>query len=214
MTTTFAGFNYPKFLADLPPAPLAKRLAIFKENKRKPSLNGYRQNDPAPLEKQDERGRMFYLNSDLAPGLRFEYADKVDGSRINHTGWFTNEFDDGDTIRGIVFRLPRNRGFLAGWTMGDSMASELEYRIFDDQVRAARAADSLAEDLAEDMRQRDYETLCHTCYEHLDDPLPLNDEDIPTCQDCLDKEPFKEIEAAKDLLLAEGYTVYNDGALV
>ena len=50
-------------------------------------------------------------------------------------------------------RLPHNRGFLVGWSMGEGMISEIEYTIYDDERNAARAADSLAEEAAEKERE-------------------------------------------------------------
>ena len=50
-------------------------------------------------------------------------------------------------------RLPHNRGFLAGWSMGEGMISEIEYTVYDDERNAAWAADSLAEDVAEKERE-------------------------------------------------------------
>ena len=50
-------------------------------------------------------------------------------------------------------RLPHNRGFLAGWSMGEGMISEIEYTVYDDERDAAWAADSLAENAAEKERE-------------------------------------------------------------
>ena len=50
-------------------------------------------------------------------------------------------------------RLPHNRGFLAGWSMGEGMISEIEYAIYDDEREAAKVADSLAEETAEKERE-------------------------------------------------------------
>ena len=89
------------------------------------------------------------------PGLRWQYADEVCRS-IRHTGWYCDAgldgFSrlDGDKIRGIVFRLPRSRGFLPGWTMGEGMASGIDYsQIFDDEKDCAITADSIAENVAD-----------------------------------------------------------------
>ena len=99
-------------------------------------------------------GRSFYLDSDFAPDLRWQWCDDV-ASRIGHSGWFTEEYGDGDKIRGVVFRLPRSRGFLVGWSMGIGMASEIDCTIYEDETDAAYAADSMAEDAAE--REREYQ---------------------------------------------------------
>lgn len=87
------------------------------------------------------------------PGLRWEWADNAAQS-IHHTGWYTDEYGDGDTIRGLVFRLPHNRGFLAGWSMGEGMASIVAYEVYPDEVSAALAADDIARYAAE--REREY----------------------------------------------------------
>ena len=141
----FAGFGWPRNVSMLPRGDVAKRL----ERKRNPVTGPYYH---AP--KPGAKAAFFYLDSDFMPGLRWQYCDDISNARIRHTGWFTNEFQD-DKIRGVVFRLPNKRGFLAGWTMGEGMASELDYYVWDDEVDAAHAADSQAEDAAE--RQREYE---------------------------------------------------------
>lgn len=106
----------------------------------------------APSYSGIDKTRFFYLDSDFMPSLRWQWADDV--VRLNHTGWYCDDYQD-QTIRGIVMRLPHERGFLAGWSMGESMTSEIELDIYPDQDSAAYAADSLAEHAAE--RQRDYE---------------------------------------------------------
>lgn len=141
MTTTFAGISYPKKLWDLPKNPLLQRSV----DRSKPKCTGgYFQSNPSP----NTDGRMFYHESDFAPGLRFQYCDEVCSS-IGHKGWFEMPDGQGDTIRGLVFRLPHNRGFLAGWTMGPGMASEVEYTIYEEEKEAALVSNNLARDIAE-----------------------------------------------------------------
>lgn len=142
---TFAGFQFPKWAWTLPKGSKAKRLEHYKN----PCTGPY-STSPAP---NDCKGTSFYLNSDFMPGLRWQWCDKVDGSRVDHTGWFTTEYGDGDKIRGLVMRLPHGRGFLAGWSMGKSMASYVESSAYESEIDAARAADSLAEDVAETERE-------------------------------------------------------------
>lgn len=144
----FAGFTWPRLPAMRPRQPLAVRLHDYKTRQR---LTGpYYQ--PAPRFAGDGAG--FYLESDGAPGLRWYWCDELaDG--IRHTGWFADPYGDGDTIRGIVLALPHGRGYLAGWSMGEGMASTLEPEIYDDEISAALAADSLAEYAAE--RERTYQ---------------------------------------------------------
>jgi len=77
----------------------------------------------------------------------------VDGVRIDHTGWFCDEYGDGGKIRGIVVALPHGR-FLAGWSMGEGMSSTVDASpIFSSAIDAAHAADSMAERAAEDERE-------------------------------------------------------------
>lgn len=83
--------------------------------------------------------------------VRLHGADK---GEPNHTGWYSDEYQS-DKIRGLVMRLPHSRGFLAGWSMGEHMASEVEPYAYATIEEAARAADSLAENAAE--RQREHE---------------------------------------------------------
>jgi hypothetical protein len=150
MTTTFAGFAYPFTFAILPRAPLSTRLAEYKQTRGKRTCGPYYRTEPAP----NPHGAFFYLDSDFMPGLRWEWCDEVEGIRIGHTGWFTDEYGGGK-IRGLVMRLPRSRGFLAGWSMGENMASTLDYTVWDNAVDAARDADRMAERAAEE--QREYE---------------------------------------------------------
>jgi hypothetical protein len=96
----------------------------------------------------------FYLDDPhTAPGLRWQWADAVKGARIGHTGWFCDKFCD-DTIRGVVFRLPRSRGFLPGASMGEHMSTTLGCEIIADEADAARLADEYARVWAE--AERDY----------------------------------------------------------
>jgi len=145
---TFAGIEYPKKLWSLPSGSLSKRLAEFKIRKA-PVTSGYYQDKPCP----NTDGKMFYLDSDFMPGLRWSYCDEVDGARIDHRGWFTDEYGDFEKIRGIVFRLPHGKGFLAGWTMGEGLIGEVEYYIYKDEASAAYAADSIAEKIADQERE-------------------------------------------------------------
>lgn len=148
--SNYAGFEYPKFLWNLPKGPIAKRLETFKRAEYYP-MGGYRQSEPKP----NNDGIMFYLDNDLMPALRWTYCDKVENVQINHTGWFTDEYGDSDKIRGIVIRLNHGKGYLPGWTMGEGMCSELDNDIYDCPIVCAHRADRLAELVAEQERDRD-----------------------------------------------------------
>lgn len=144
----FAGFSFPRYLSVLhwTHGPAA-RLARYKN----PSTSGY-YTQPTPRDGSSE-GFGCYLERDTCAGMRYEWADKVEGVRIGNTGWYTDEHGDSDLIRGIVVRLPRSRGFLAGWSMGTGMATSLYYDIHETERDAAYAADDLAEKAAECERE-------------------------------------------------------------
>jgi hypothetical protein len=137
----WAGFTFPKWLFTLPNGSIAKRLRDSKVNICSPYFHSPNPNDAGT-------GTGFYLDSDGMPGLRWYWADECCSS-IEHTGWYTQPDGNGDKIRGIVMRLPRSRGFLAGWSMGESMASEVDSTIYMDERSAALAADSMAQQDAE-----------------------------------------------------------------
>lgn len=144
--STFAGFNYPRYIAALPRGRMADRLA-----RRSPVVCGKTyQPDPAPVGAPGTLARSFYLEDGSQPFTRWAWCDDVD-DRILHTGWFTTNDGDGDKVRGIVVRLPHGRGFLAGWAMGEGMAATVHRDVYADDVEAARAADSFAEAVACEM---------------------------------------------------------------
>lgn len=154
----FAGFTFPQTISMLPRGPLSKRLEEFKQNHGKRACGPYYRDKPAA----NPRQMFFYLDSDFMPGLRWDWCDEVRSARITHTGWFTNQFQD-DKIRGVVFMLPRGRGFLAGWSMGKGMASSLDYDIWDDITEAARDADRQAQRVAEAEQERNADVECPAC---------------------------------------------------
>lgn len=148
---TFAGFTFPRYLGALPAGSLRQRFA----NRARRGIAGDYYHAPSP-NNRDVRG--FYLQGCRAYGLRFEFCDEVQGARIRHDGWFCDD-DCGDVIRGIVLRLPRGRGFLSGWTMGQGMASAVDYSpIHDNAIDAAYAADESARIVAEN--EREYRAKC------------------------------------------------------
>jgi hypothetical protein len=86
-------------------------------------------------------------------GLRLAgYADEIEGARIEHRGWFTDEYCDG-VMRGVVYRLPHGR-FAYGYA--DPNNDGCAYLCFDldadDEAEAARYADRIAEIHAEQER--------------------------------------------------------------
>lgn len=142
---SFASFTWPRYVATLPKGSKDKRLERYK----RPICGPYYH---APRPENAGKGPGFYLGDDSAPFLlRWQYCDEV-ATSIRHTGWFADEYQD-DKFRGLVFRLPRGRGFLAGWTMGEGMSSAVDGCIYDDELSAALAADSMAEKAADDERE-------------------------------------------------------------
>ena len=139
----FAGFTWPRFVARMAcgPAELRRKWAGRK-------VCGEYYHAPTP---NQNAGLGFYLDDAGQPFGRWEWADEVCNS-IQHTGWFCDDFQD-DKVRGIVVRLPHGR-YLAGWSMGEGMASAVEVELYDDMQDAALAADSLAESVADN--ERDY----------------------------------------------------------
>lgn len=139
MPESFAGFTYPRRIARIDRSkPPGKRVCA-----------AYYLNKPAP----NQGGAFFYLESDFMPGLRWQWADKVEGVRIRHEGWYADPDMGGDTIRGIVFRLPHGRGFLAGHSMGEGMATTIATVVYAEESSAAYAADRMAERAAEIERE-------------------------------------------------------------
>lgn len=81
------------------------------------------------------------------------FCDEVEGTRIGHRGWFTDDCED-ETVRGIVASLPHGR-FIAGYLL--SMNDERVYfpEVHTDESDAARMADEHARVIAES--ERDYQ---------------------------------------------------------
>lgn len=142
---TFAGFQWPRHVARMAcgPAALRKKWSV-----RKMCGEYYH----APHPESAGTGRGFYLDSDGQPFTRWQWCDDVEGVCIDHTGWFCDEYGDGGKIRGIVVSLSHGR-FLAGWSMGEGMASSVDADIYASAEDAAYAADSMAERAAESERE-------------------------------------------------------------
>lgn len=154
---TFASFTWPRWVATLDNQPRPQKI----EQRRCPVTGPY-YHAPKPVTRQHPQdGRVFYLDDHGAPGLRWAWCDDLPSDwicdaepNIGHLGRFADEY--GDTIiRGIVLKLPKGRGFLAGWSMGEGMASEIDATVYCVASDAAYAADSIAESAAE--RQREIE---------------------------------------------------------
>lgn len=146
----FAGFQWPRYVATLTPLS-----GLRKKRELRKVCGGYYH---APLPNSNN-GRGFYLSDAGQPFTRWQWADDVEGAHISHSGWFTDDYGDSEKIRGIVILLPHGR-YMAGWSMGEGMASTIEPGVFDDIVDAARVADSIAENAAD--REREYQAQQET----------------------------------------------------
>lgn len=154
---TFAGFGFPRYIVNLPSGSIAKRLQDHKNRAGIGPLTVGYYHAPRP---NDESERGFYLTDGdgCSFSLRWNWCDCVAGvgRGLQHTGWFTDEHGDSDKIRGLVFRLPKDRGFLAAWSTGEGMCGTVDYStVYETEVNAAYAADSMAESAAE--KERDYQ---------------------------------------------------------
>lgn len=148
---TFSGFTFPRYLAVLPECSLPYRLNMFKQ--RTPRQTGGYYHAPTP-NAHDSIGIYLASDSGSSISLRWQWCDRVDGARINHTGWHADKYGDGEDIRGIVFRLPNDRGFLRGWSMGENMATSIDVsHVYLSESEAAYGADSFAENAAENERE-------------------------------------------------------------
>ena len=99
------------------------------------------------------------LPASIADGFR-DVGDSHDIVRMRHTGWF-KDADACETICGHVWQLPARNGepvYLAGYEDKDAEYVVLEvngkrFATYDDKEDAARAADGLAERVAESERE-------------------------------------------------------------
>lgn len=145
---SFAGFTWPRYVARMAIGP-----AALKRKREARRVCGEYYHAPKP--EQAGTGRGFYLEGDGQPFTRWQWADDAYHG-IGHTGWFTDPWGSGDKIRGIVVALPHGR-FLAGWSMGEGMASSVDCSpVFGSAIDAAIHADGLAENAAE--REREYQS--------------------------------------------------------
>lgn len=138
----FAGFAWPKREWALPKGNPSKRV-------RKPRYtSGYYENAPRMAGKGDIG---FYWEEGGEPSGR-QWTLRV--AKMHDTGWYCDNFQE-ECLHGFVFRLPRGRGFLAGWTMGGQMCASVSREIFDNEAAALLEANWMAEKAAEKMREED-----------------------------------------------------------
>jgi len=92
--------------------------------------------------------------------LRLELANDHLQGRMRFTNGYYCDYDgEGDTLIPIIARLPNNRGFLPGWTMGPGMCGFIDSSAYEDAESAARAAHIIAEHDAEESRRANQETM-------------------------------------------------------
>lgn len=133
----FAGFTFPKKLWALPKGRLKDRLAASKQFK---FTSGYYSSPPP----NQTDGWGFYLGENVQFSLRIKVLPY--------------QFQaDCDTVQPIIARLPKSRGFLAGYTLGEGMASGLSGDVYTDEADAVGAAlqeaQQIIEVLLEDSRE-------------------------------------------------------------
>lgn len=87
--------------------------------------------------------------------------------RLDHTGWYVQHDECGETTRGVVYMLPHSRCFIAAatdaWNGGDDGEGPCVFevnekgapRVYATKEDAAHAADSFAERYAESQREDD-----------------------------------------------------------
>ncbi len=86
--------------------------------------------------------------------LRLEEANAHLGhTRLAFTDGYFCDLDGGDTLQPIIARLPKDRGFLPGWTMGAGMCGSLGSHAYSEAADAAYAAHQMAESDADASRE-------------------------------------------------------------
>lgn len=129
MSTTFASFNWPKYVWNLPSGSKEKRQMYAKLGMKKYLRN---------LE-VNPTSTGFMMNGPDMPALGWVYADEHFG--VRKRAYKADEWS-GLEFRGIVMILPNRRGYLAGWT--DTSYGTVDYDIFDNMHDAAVCADDMA----------------------------------------------------------------------
>ncbi len=154
---TFAGFTFPRYVATL----AIGFPALKKQRDIRKVCGGYF-HAPRP---NANTGRGFYLGGAGMPCQRWEWA--------SDTEWYAD--DDGHTtMRGIILRLPHGR-FLAGYSLGEGMASGVGAHVYDDEAEALAAADEEARTVAES--EREYQAEEHARLDEEEREASLTEED-------------------------------------
>ncbi len=123
---------------------LVERLVNFKILKSM-GFNGGRCTEPFTINfNAIDSKRAFDIGSDFSPAPRWWFVnDSTNYSYIiQHRGWVCDE-DGEEVLKGVVFRLPSSKGFLAGWALEDGCAV-VEKTLYANEYQALIHADYLA----------------------------------------------------------------------
>lgn len=161
---SFAGFRFPRYIVDLPEnyvrwdlqsSYLPEMFALHVENVKN-ILRKRLSHTPcgpyyhAPIPNRPSRmGIGFYMASSSVAVGAYTMGDGCIDLRIEEAGGGYSHNDGHTSFSGIVARLPKGRGFLAGWTMGEGMLSCLDGTIYADEYDARCAAKNEAEHACE-----------------------------------------------------------------
>ena len=143
---TFAGFNFPRKIYQMPKGKLKARLG-------KNISHAVYYSQPTPRNVKDSTN-VFYFESDFSPGLRWTWCDEVEGTRIDHKGWYCDD-SQSEVMRGFVMRLPNEKGFLAGCTIGEGCVAYLDLEPHSSEREAAHVADRMAESIADEWKREE-----------------------------------------------------------
>ncbi len=134
--------------------PLSARLANRKADK------AYRNDAYGQYTQQPQLGWSGVYYVEAGALRKVGYCDEL-ARGIRHTGWFTDDDFQEDTMRGIVYALPAKNGqrrLVAGYhfNLGDDTGATLYFdMIYDDEIEAAHMADEHARVAAE--REREFQ---------------------------------------------------------
>lgn len=93
--------------------------------------------------RQPDRMTYAWIERPRDAGLRLVgYADEI--AKLRHRGWYCDEYQD-EVFRGVVYRLPHSRGFIAGYADPyNKGCAFVELSACATEVDAAHSADEIA----------------------------------------------------------------------
>ena len=139
--------------------PIQKRLARYKKTRRHDMASDhcgyYRWTRDSRAEKRDGFSDYQTKHGLTFVDLRIDDAnDHLDGRLAQIIGYYIDDFEH-ETMKPVIARLPRSRGFLAGWSMGEGMLCSFDFGTHGTERDAAICAHSIAENAAQ--REREYQ---------------------------------------------------------